>query len=180
MWTSNLGHDPDSKVHGAIMGPTWGRQDPGGPHVGPMNLAIRVKWWQRPHQGQHDLLNAKMSSYRYHEFPSYLYNGIPNCLERWHHTEIGPSLKHVLGLFTNSDQVNQHSIYDKWQVETVFALKFLSLYTLKFSEEQKHIFTWYVIAPHWHDTGGWNPFSSKTKIYKFYIVNSWCPGKARS
>ena len=24
------------------MGPTWGRQDPGGPHVGPMNLAIRV------------------------------------------------------------------------------------------------------------------------------------------
>ena len=33
---------PDSKVHGAYMGPTWGRQDPGGPYVGPMNLAIRV------------------------------------------------------------------------------------------------------------------------------------------
>ena len=33
--------DPDSKVHGAYMGPTWGRQGPGGPHVGPMNLAIR-------------------------------------------------------------------------------------------------------------------------------------------
>ena len=31
---------PDSKVHGAIMGLIWGRQDPGGPHVGPMNLAI--------------------------------------------------------------------------------------------------------------------------------------------
>ena len=31
---------PDSKVHGANMGPIWGRQDPGGPHVGPMNLAI--------------------------------------------------------------------------------------------------------------------------------------------
>ena len=30
----------DSKVHGANMGPTWGRQDPGGPHVGPMNFAI--------------------------------------------------------------------------------------------------------------------------------------------
>ena len=26
---------PDSKVHGANMGPIWGRQDPGGPHVGP-------------------------------------------------------------------------------------------------------------------------------------------------
>ena len=33
---------PDSKVHGASMGPIWGRQDPGGPHVGPMNLAIWV------------------------------------------------------------------------------------------------------------------------------------------
>ena len=31
---------PDSKVHGASMGPIWGRQDPGGPHVGPMNFAI--------------------------------------------------------------------------------------------------------------------------------------------
>ena len=33
---------PDSKVHGANMGPTWGRQDPGGSHVGHMNLAIWV------------------------------------------------------------------------------------------------------------------------------------------
>ena len=32
---------PDSKVYEAYMGPTWGQQDPGGPHVGPMNLAIR-------------------------------------------------------------------------------------------------------------------------------------------
>ena len=29
---------PDSKVHGANMGPSWGRQDPGGPHDGHMNL----------------------------------------------------------------------------------------------------------------------------------------------
>ena len=38
--------NPDSKVHEAYMGPTWGRQDPGGPHVGPRNLAIREsgKW----------------------------------------------------------------------------------------------------------------------------------------
>ena len=31
---------PDSKVHGANMGPTWGRQDPGGPHDSHVNLAI--------------------------------------------------------------------------------------------------------------------------------------------
>ena len=32
----------DNKVHGTYIGPTRGRQDPGGPHVGPMNLDIRV------------------------------------------------------------------------------------------------------------------------------------------
>ena len=33
-------HHPDSKVHGANMGTTWGRQDPGGPHVVHLNLDI--------------------------------------------------------------------------------------------------------------------------------------------
>ena len=33
---------PNNKVHGANMGPIWGRQDPGVPHVGPMNFAIWV------------------------------------------------------------------------------------------------------------------------------------------
>ena len=32
----------DSKVYGTDMGPIWGRQDTGGPHVGPMNFAIWV------------------------------------------------------------------------------------------------------------------------------------------
>ena len=31
---------PDSMIHGAYMRPTWGRQDSGGPHVGPMILAV--------------------------------------------------------------------------------------------------------------------------------------------
>ena len=35
---------PDSKVYGANMGPTWGRQDQGEPHAGPMNFAI----WDSP------------------------------------------------------------------------------------------------------------------------------------
>ena len=35
-------HFLDNKVHGANMGPIWGRQDPGGPHVGPMNFDIWV------------------------------------------------------------------------------------------------------------------------------------------
>ena len=49
-------HYPDCKVHWDTMGPIWGRQDPGGPHVGIMNCAFWVvsvseqfhhwfKWW---------------------------------------------------------------------------------------------------------------------------------------
>ena len=34
---------PDSKFYGVNMGPIWGRQDPGGPLVGPMNFVI----WDR-------------------------------------------------------------------------------------------------------------------------------------
>ena len=33
--------DPDSKVHGANMGPTRVLLVPDGPYIGPMNLAIR-------------------------------------------------------------------------------------------------------------------------------------------
>ena len=36
---------PDSKIHGANMGPIWVRQGPGGPHVGPMNFAIWDDSW---------------------------------------------------------------------------------------------------------------------------------------
>ena len=33
---------PDCKVHGANMGPIWGRQDQSGPHIGPMELVSGI------------------------------------------------------------------------------------------------------------------------------------------
>ena len=33
-----INHIPDKKFHGANMGPTWGRQDPGGPMLAPWTL----------------------------------------------------------------------------------------------------------------------------------------------
>ena len=36
-------HYPNNEVHGANMGPTWVLSAPDGPHVGRMNLAIRVQ-----------------------------------------------------------------------------------------------------------------------------------------
>ena len=45
MWQTASIHYPDSKVHEANMGTIWGRQDPVGPHVGPMNFAIWAHVW---------------------------------------------------------------------------------------------------------------------------------------
>ena len=51
-WNTNSGgwtlfHIRDSKVHGANMGPIWVLSAPDGPHVDPLNLAIRdgCPWW---------------------------------------------------------------------------------------------------------------------------------------
>ena len=46
---------PDSKRHGANMGPIWGRQDPGGPDVGHTNLAISGTCYYRGSVSQHDI-----------------------------------------------------------------------------------------------------------------------------
>ena len=48
---------PDSKVHGANMGPIWVLSTPDGPHVGPMNLAIR----DASHFGIGILTNIKLA-----------------------------------------------------------------------------------------------------------------------
>ena len=40
-----------------------------------------------------------------------------------------------------------------------------------FSVGTKRLFTFYVIPPYWHDTGNWNPSSSKTSTYLSYIAN---------
>ena len=44
--SSNLKSILDSKVHWAYMGPTWGRQDLGGPHIGPMIIDVWVRYIQ--------------------------------------------------------------------------------------------------------------------------------------
>ena len=46
-WTHKRHPIPDSKAHGANMGPTWVLSAPDGPQVGPMNLAIEdgLPYW---------------------------------------------------------------------------------------------------------------------------------------
>ena len=66
---------PDSKVHGSSMGPIWGRQDPGGPNVGPMNFAIwSVIWIDGWHQyyKQHDFRIELLTHYTYVTYIKYV------------------------------------------------------------------------------------------------------------
>ena len=53
----------DSKVHGANMGPIQGRQDLGGPHVGPMNPAI---WVYTPTWIPNDIMSLASYKVSYH------------------------------------------------------------------------------------------------------------------
>ena len=72
---------PDSKIHGANTGPIWGRQDPVGPHVGPMNFAI----WDI--YGPTATAQSMVGSWRlillFHD-PSYENFTLPICSWRWH------------------------------------------------------------------------------------------------
>ena len=76
LWTSTIKYDiivwntcvsgrplmaPDSKVHGVNMGPIWDRQDPGGPHVGPMNLVIWGGIDDSIYHGDNQLLSVLVS-----------------------------------------------------------------------------------------------------------------------
>ena len=61
----NICNYPDSKVHGANMGPIWGRQDPGGPYVGPINFVVWVpSVWSPsiPSQPASAIRNAEVST----------------------------------------------------------------------------------------------------------------------
>ena len=56
---------PDSKVHGANMGPTWVLSAPDGPHVGPMNLAMRDKLNRRIDEWLHPTEKMYVITYLY-------------------------------------------------------------------------------------------------------------------
>ena len=70
---------PDSKVHGTNMGPIWGRQDPGGPHVGPMNFAIWNLYKHNYVHGYHRLIRWEMMiiiEWKYAKIASWICHGI--------------------------------------------------------------------------------------------------------
>ena len=61
----NAEYIPDSKDHGGNMGPTWVLSAPGGPYVGPMNLAIRDIFLEQ--EGNSQLSAAQLSNTDFNE-----------------------------------------------------------------------------------------------------------------
>ena len=84
--TGHQNQTQNSKVHGANMGPIWGRQSPGGPHVGPMNFAI---WECKCDEKYNNLKRGKSKDSR--QTPFFLANALYlkisdplNCAVYWH------------------------------------------------------------------------------------------------
>ena len=94
IWLSNY---LDSKVHGANMGPIWGRQDPGGSHVGPINFAIWVP------KGKPIVVKLfaswgwmfKTSNYTHCLYGYYWFIHVINAMMGW--------LKHLILMITSSN-----------------------------------------------------------------------------
>ena len=84
-------YSSESKVHGANMGPIWGRQDPVGPHVDPINFAIWVPF-----------RNLRGHSYKYNTIPI-ICNQITFCyfplsIPQWNYLIKIPPVLHLLSL----------------------------------------------------------------------------------
>ena len=97
--------NPDSKVHGANMGPTWDLSAPDGPHVGPMNLAIREEIilaifhkeiWK--HWIKHHLNGLVQERHNPHELGwSYLYLSCTISEIRWFNVILNHNLFVIFG-----------------------------------------------------------------------------------
>ena len=99
---------PDSKVHGADMGHTWGRQNPGGSHVGHMNLAI---WHQSP--------GSVLCGYNDTQYGSQLGNlhlllGCISWLASWHGS--GNVNSHDVTAHKESESANHLKSCPMWSV----------------------------------------------------------------
>ena len=71
---------------------------------------------------------------------------------------------------TYQSHVNESRMIRKLNGQGAYQVAVLNLFRTP-EEKNKHIFSFYVTPSHWHDTGNWNPSSSRTRTYLFYKIN---------
>ena len=83
---------PDSKVHGANMGPIWGRQDPGGPMLAPWTLlsgyVMHSLWlwplWSRLSEQIDNMPRWHFDCFPYPDSPSLKYGVLIRLITLYH------------------------------------------------------------------------------------------------
>ena len=74
-WHIDITQTSTTHIHGANMGPTWALLAPYGPHIGPMNLAIRV-WMTSLIRSAHLSMFPSESSCKIYKWLSPSYNAL--------------------------------------------------------------------------------------------------------
>ena len=102
----SLHRNTHSKVHGANMGPIWGRQDPGGPNVGPMNCYLGRPCFAGSSIIVHVLTNTKsMANLNIHLWRHCIWIAITNfihCISHYkEHDQMGHPCKKKRHIYFN-------------------------------------------------------------------------------
>ena len=134
---------PDSKVHGANMGPIWGRQDPGGPHVGPMNFAICDGYWGTGNAGSQCIssLVIDLVLLEYSGRNTVGVNHIQLEMNTWVHAEILSTVG-TDALVLKHQGISIHSADNIFLVLDQFHTKILHL-------QSKNVIKWYHVLKKW-------------------------------
>ena len=105
----NSGNNPD-KVHGANMGPIWGRQDPGGPHAGP---------WTLPSGKKEFITSVTLKTESYHN-ASFVATGCTRGCGHWWHWRLllwQPRIPTVMTKLASLQLWKQEGIYKQHYTE---------------------------------------------------------------
>ena len=73
--------------------------------------------------------------------------------------------------YPQEKHVASHSKHECWFVIYWFSLGCSTFYMSFFRNKHKHVPAIYIIPPHWHDIGSWNPAPCNTRAHLFYIAN---------
>ena len=126
MWPSNyvnqfwhMKNYPESKFHGANKGPIWGRQDPDGPRVDPINLAFWVS-----------------SVYSFTWLWLYANNKQMGCLDKYYSIHVPGWLQKWLNLITAPGSVSNEPGSVTW-----LATKYLK--TVSWRNHTEKLTTWW-------------------------------------
>ena len=100
---------PDNKVHGANMGPIWGRQDPGGPLLAPWTLLSGwCNQWRQFHR--HDIVDYQVHDEQKSNLWHNSFDIITLCVPMWRDVTIIKALDWIPYFQDNLDKTFESKV----------------------------------------------------------------------